>query len=80
MNLTVIWISFIFFVSVFQELNLLNYLLFSVFILWFTFINNLIKPSQISSNIFFLFCSVPSAIICYITFIYENFLLITLNK
>jgi hypothetical protein len=78
MNLMVIWVGFIIFISIFQELNLLHYLFFNILILWFTYLYNLIKPLEISPKIFILFLSVPSIIICYITFIYNNFLLVTL--
>jgi hypothetical protein len=78
MNLMVIWVGFIIFISIFQELNLLHYLFFNILILWLTYLYNLIKPLEISPKIFILFLSVPSMIICYITFIYNNFLLVTL--
>jgi hypothetical protein len=78
MNLMVIWVGFIIFISIFQELNLLHYLFFNILILWLTYLYNLIKPLEISPKIFILFLSVPSIIICYITFIYNNFLLVTL--
>jgi hypothetical protein len=78
MNLMVIWVGFIIFISIFQELNLLHYLFFNILILWLTYLYNLIKPLEIPPKIFILFLSVPSIIICYITFIYNNFLLVTL--
>ena len=78
MNLMVIWVGFIIFISIFQELNLLHYLFFNILILWLIYLHNLIKPLEISPKIFILFLSVPSMIICYITFIYNNFLLVTL--
>lgn len=80
MNLIGIWISFIILVSAFQELNLSYYLLYNFCILLFTYLHNSKNPSQISFNIFLLFSSFPSLIICYITLIYGNFLLITINK
>jgi len=78
MSLITLWVSFIILVSIFPELNLFYYLLYNFLILLFTLIHNYIKPSQISFNAFFLFSSFPSLIICYITLIYENFLLITI--
>ena len=78
MNLMVIWVGFIIFISIFQELNLLHYLFFNILILWLIYLHNLIKPLEISPKNFILFLSVPSIIICYITFIYNNFLLVTL--
>jgi hypothetical protein len=78
MNLMVIWVGFIIFISIFQELNLLHYLFFNILILWFTYLYNLIKPLEMSPKIFILFLSIPSIIICYITFIYNSFLLVTL--
>jgi hypothetical protein len=77
MNLIIIWIGFIIFISIFQELNLLHYLVFNISIFWFTYLYNLIKPLEMSPKNFILFLNVPNIIICYITFIYNNFLLIT---
>lgn len=79
MGLIIIWISFIILVSAFQELNLVYYLLSNFLILLFTCLHNFIKPSQVSSNVFLLFSSFPSLIICYITLIYGNFLLVTFS-
>jgi hypothetical protein len=78
MNLMVIWVGFIIFISIFKELNLLHYLFFNILVLWFTYLYNLIKPSEMSPKNFILFLIVPSIIICYITFIYNSFLLVTL--
>jgi hypothetical protein len=78
MNLMVIWVGFIVFMSIFQELNLLHYLFFNTSILWLTYLYNLIKPLEMSPKKIILFSSVPSIIICYITFIYNSFLLVTL--
>jgi len=80
MNLVIVWISFIVFISIFQALNLLDYLLFNISIFCFIYLYNSIKPLRISFKTSVLFCSVPSVIICYITFIYKNFLLITSIK
>lgn len=77
MNLIIIWIGFIIFISIFQELNLLHYLVFNISIFGFTYLYNLIKPLEMSPKNFILFLNVPNIIICYITFIYNNFLLIT---
>ena len=80
MNLLIIWSSFIIIVSRFKELNLLHYLLFNILIFWFTYFYHFFRPLSISSTTFILFFSIPSLIICYITFIYGNFLLITFIK
>ena len=77
MNLMVIWVGFIILISIFQELNLLHYLFFNILIFGFTYLYILIKPLEMSPKNFILFLSVPSIIICYITFIYNSFLLIT---
>ena len=77
MSLIIIWASFILLISTFQELNFSHYLLSNFLILLITWVHNTIKPLQISFNVFLLFSSFPSLIICYITLIYGNFLLIT---
>ena len=77
MSLVIIWASFILLISTFQELTLFYYLLSNFLILIVTWGYNITKPLQISFNVFLLFSSFPSFIICYITLIYGNFLLIT---
>ena len=77
MNLIYTWISFVIFVSAFQELDMFYYLLYNFLTLLFIYLYNFKTPSQISFNVFLLFSSFPSLIICYITLIYGNFLHIT---
>nr|YP_009144728.1 orf77 [Pseudo-nitzschia multiseries]AKJ77336.1 orf77 [Pseudo-nitzschia multiseries] len=74
MNLLGIWAGYTILVSVFQKLSLLDYLLLNISILWFTYILNLIKPSQIPLNTIILILSLPNFIIFYIVFIYGSFL------
>ena len=76
MNLLGIWVVFIISVSIFQELNLLDYLLLNLLILLFIYIYNLIKPSQIFPGVTVLLWSLPNFIILYIMFIYGSFLLV----
>jgi hypothetical protein len=77
MSLIIIWASFILLISMFPELNFSYYLFLNLLILIITWVHNAAKPLQISFNVFLLFSSFPSFIICYITLIYGNFLLIT---
>ena len=77
MNLLTIWVSYTILVSVIQELNLLDYLLFNLLTLWFTYFFNLIRPLQISLSIVTLLWSLPNFIIFYVVFIYGSFLQIS---
>jgi hypothetical protein len=79
MSLIVIWINFIIVVSTFEELSLFYYLLYNFSMFLFLYVHNSMKPSKISFNIFLLFSSFPSLIICYITLIYGNFLSLTFS-
>lgn len=76
MNLLSVWVSFIILINICEELNLLDYFLLSVLMLVFTTMCNLKKPSKISFTAIILFWSLPNFIICYIIFIYGNFLLV----
>jgi hypothetical protein len=79
MNLSIIWVSFIVFTSVFQELNLLHYLFLNFLMLWFIYLYNLVKPLEVSVRLFILLFTGPSIVTGYIAFIYNNFLIINTN-
>jgi CHASE2 domain-containing sensor protein len=76
MNLLCIWVSFIILINVCEELDLLDYFLLSILMLGFTVTYNLKKPSKISFATKILLWSLPNCIICYVMFIYGNFLLV----
>lgn len=76
MNLLVIWLSFIIFIGIFQKISLLHYFFLIILMLWFTYLYNLVKPLQISLKLFILFTTLPSIVMGYITFIYNNFLIV----
>jgi len=77
MNLLVIWVGFIISISVFQKLSLLHYFFLNILMLWFIYLCNLAKPSQVSLRLFILFSTFPITVIGYVAFTYNNFLTIS---
>lgn len=80
MGLIVIWISFILFISIFQELTQLHYLLYSNFMLCFIYLYNLVSYVNISLRIVVIVSSIPSIIFWYVAFVYNDFLSLTSIK
>jgi hypothetical protein len=79
-NLMLSWFSFIIFIILFQELNQLQYILYSSFMFYFIYLYNLIYLVQISSKTVFLIISIPTIIFYYILFVYNDFLSLTPMK
>jgi hypothetical protein len=77
MSLLLTWASFIVSMSFSEELDQSHYLLFSVSMLYFTYLYNRIKPTRISVKTILLLFNIPSIILWYIAFVYNDFLCIT---
>lgn len=76
MNLIIVWISFTIIISTLHGLDILHYFMYNLWLLLFTYLYNLVTPSEISFNVFVLLSSFPSFVIFYVILIYENFLFI----
>ena len=77
MNLVIIWICFIFLMTMSEELDQYHYLLFSSSMLYFTYLYNRIQPIRMSLRIGIIFLAIPSIIFWYIAFVYNDFLCLT---
>lgn len=77
MTLLIIWNGFILLMSFFEELDQSHYFLFSVAMLYFTYLYNQIRPINMSSRITLLLFNIPTIILWYIAFVYNDFLCIT---
>ena len=77
MILLLVWILFIFSLSLAKELDQIYYFLLSVLMLYFTYLYDQAYPIKISlrTNICLLF--IPSIILWYIAFVYNDFLCLT---
>jgi hypothetical protein len=77
MSLVVIWILFILLMSLFDGLEQLNFFLGSGLMLYFTFVYNRIKPIILPPRTTILLLLIPSTLIWYTVFIYNDFLSLT---
>jgi hypothetical protein len=77
MSLLLTWVSFIISMSFSEELDQSHYILFSGSMFYFTYLYNQIKPTQISIRTILLLFNIPSIILWYIAFVYNDFLCIT---
>lgn len=57
-----------------EELDQLHYLLFSISMLYFTYVANNIQPFEITLRGLLFLLIVPNFILGYIAFVYNNFL------
>lgn len=60
-----------------EELDQFYYLLFSAFMFYFTYLYNQIQPVNIPARTTLLLFNIPSTILWYIAFVYNDFLSIT---
>lgn len=74
MSLMLVWVSFIVLVSLSNELDQFNYFIFSGFMFYFTYVFNKIKPLYLPSHIVILLLTIPSFILGYVLFVYNDFL------
>ena len=77
MILIFFWSSFILLMSLLDELTQLNYLFFSFVMLCLTYCFNRINYITVSFRTVILLLNIPSAILWYIAFVYNDFLCIT---
>ena len=77
MSLVVTWILFILLMSFFDGLEQLNFFLGSGLMLYFTFVCNRIKPITLLPRTAILLLLIPSTLIWYTVFIYNDFLSLT---
>lgn len=77
MNLIIVWVGFALLISFIEEFSQYYYLLFSIFMLIFTYIFNKLKPITISLRTILLLFNIPIIILWYIAFVYNDFLSIT---
>jgi hypothetical protein len=73
MSLIIIWIIFIIFIG-FSTMDLPHYSLFSITMLYFTYIHNEIIPIKITPRAFIFSSAIPSGILWYIAYVCNDFL------
>lgn len=74
MNLILIWTGFTILISVLDELDTKHFVLFCGAMLYFTYLYNQIKPTDISLKSVLLFFNISTLIFWYIVFVYNDFL------
>ena len=77
MILILMWISFIYALSCSEYLTHSQYFVCSIFMFYFIYISNILDPKHVSFRIFIIFLTIPSAILWYIAFVYNDFLCLT---
>ena len=77
MILLLIWIVFVFSLSLAKELDQLHYFLFSGLMFYFSYLYHQIYPIKISLRTNVCLLVIPSIIFWYIAFVYNNFLCLT---
>lgn len=76
MSCTSSWIGFILLMSFSEELDQAHFLLFSGSMLYFTYLHNRVNPKALSPKIVFALFNIPSILLWYIAFVYNDFLCI----
>ena len=76
MSLTVLWGSFVFLISYSEEVSQYYYFFLSGLMFWLTYLNNQIWSVNISMKTALILLTVPSLILWYIAFVYNDFLAI----
>jgi hypothetical protein len=77
MRLIFLWISFIYALSCSEYLTHYQYFVSSIFMFYFIYLLNNLYEKHVSSRIFIVFLTIPSAIFWYIAFVYNDFLCLT---
>jgi hypothetical protein len=78
MNQIIFWLTFILIPGLFPDIDASHYLLFSCTMLYLTYIYNKVNPSILTPRISVLFLSIPSTLVWYIAYHYNDFLCINL--
>jgi hypothetical protein len=74
MNLISVWIGFVLLMSVSEELDLAHFALFSGSMFYFTYLYNQINPTVLSKKTTLLLFNIPTIILWYMAFVYNDFL------
>ena len=72
--LITIWLSFVLIMGLSDELDQYHYLLFSSFMLYFTYLYNQVLPINLSIKFTVTLLIIPSGILWYLAFVYNDFL------
>jgi len=76
MNSIVLWLIFIFIPGLFPDIDGSHYLLFSGTMFYLIYIYNQVSPVVLTPRMTMFFLSIPSAILWYIAYHYNDFLCI----
>jgi hypothetical protein len=76
MILIILWFTFILIPGLFPDVDASHYLLFSSAMFYLTYIYNQVSPSVLTPRISMFFLSIPSSILWYIAYHYNDFLCI----
>ena len=76
MILIILWFSFILIPGLFPDIDAPHYLLFSSTMLYLTYVYNQVSPLILTPRISVFFLSIPSSILWYMAYHYNNFLCI----
>lgn len=76
-NVVSTWIGFILLMSFLEELDQAHFLLFSLSMLYLLYICNKLSPSKLSFRSSLLLANFSNVILCYMAFVYNDFLCIT---
>lgn len=74
MILCIVWISFILVIGFSDMMDQPHYLLFSLLMLYFTYLFNNLNPVIMSKRVCTCFLTIPSVIIMYIIYVWNDFL------
>lgn len=74
MNLIILWLIFVLIPGLFPNIDASHYLLFSCTMLYSTYICNQVNPSTLTPRISVFFLTIPSTILWYIAYHYNDFL------
>ena len=76
MNQIIFWLTFILIPGLFPDIDASHYLLFSGTMFYLTYIYNQVNPSILTPRISVFFLSIPSILLWYIAYYYNDFLCI----
>jgi hypothetical protein len=76
MNLIIVWLIFIIIPGLFPNIDAPHYLLFGCTMFYLTYIYNQINPLMLTPRISVVFLSIPSGILWYVAYHYNDFLCI----
>jgi hypothetical protein len=74
MNLIILWLTFILIPGLFPDIDTSHYLLFTATMFYLTYIYNQVNPLILTPRISVFFLSIPSSILWYVAYHYNDFL------